>query len=155
MPPQTLFALKRAYQATRHALEAQLHSKGVTAAQFDVLKLLLLPDPEAPVPPAGLDQRAIQSDLGITSATLTRLLAGMERRGLVSRSPNPEDSRGKRVSATAKARKLFARLMEEGEAAFHARVFHGFSDKETLTLTRLLERVAENLRVPRRPDDPL
>lgn len=146
MPPPTLFALKRAYQGTRNALEAHLQGKGLTAAHFDVLKLLLRPEQEAPSPPQSLDQRAIQSALGITSATLTRLLAGMERRGLISRAPHPQDSRGKRVSATAKARKLFAKLMAEGEAAFNARVLSGFSDKEILTLTRLLERVAENMR---------
>ena len=142
MPPSTLFALKRAYLATRHALEAQLQSKAVTAAQFDVLKRLLRPDPGAPSAAAGMDQRALQADLGITSATLTRLLAGMEERGLIRRSPNPRDSRGKRVEASPKARDLFAELMEEGEAAFSARVFRGFSEKEVLTLTRLLERVA-------------
>lgn len=148
MPPSTLFALKRAYQATRHALEAQLHGEGLTAAQLDVLKLLLRPDPNPPVPlpDGGLDQRALQLALGITSATLTRLLAGMERRGLVTRAPHPVDSRVKRVSATARANKLFARLMAEGEAAFLARLLHGFSEEETLTLTNLLERVAENMR---------
>ena len=146
MPPPTLFALKRAYQATRNALDARLQVNGLTGAQFDVLKLLLHPDAEPPAPPAGLDQRALQKALGITSATLTRLLAGMERRGLVSRSTHPMDSRSKRVGATAKAKKVFARLMTEEEAAFHARVFRGFSKQETLTLTRFLERVAENLR---------
>ena len=148
MTTSTLFALKRAYQATRQALEAHLQTRGVTAAQFDVLKLLLLAAPPRPVPTGGLDQRTIQSDLGVTSATLTRLLAGMERRGLVSRAPHPHDSRGKRVQASAKARKLFARLMEEGEAAFLARVFRGFSAQDTRRFTGLLERVAENLRTP-------
>ena len=145
MSRATLFALKRAYQATRHALEAQLQSKGVTAAQFDVLKLLLLPGQNPGLASEGLDQRAIQAELGITSATLTRLLAGMERRGLVSRSPHPQDSRSNRVHATAKSKQVFAKLMKEGEAEFNARVFQGFSDKETRVLTRLLERMAENL----------
>lgn len=147
MPPPTLFALKRAYQATRNALDARLQVSGLTAAQFDVLKFLLHPDVEPPAAPGGLDQRALQKTLGITSATLTRLLAGMERRGLIRRSANPNDSRGKRVGATAKATKLFARLMSEGEAAFHAEVFRGFSRKETLALTQFLERMTDNLTV--------
>ena len=151
MSRATLFVLKRAYQATRHALEAQLHSKGVTAAQFDVLKLLLLPDRNPALRSEGLDQRAVQTDLGITSATLTRLLAGMERRGLVGRSPHPQDSRSNRVHATAKSKQLFAKLMKEGEAEFNARVFHGFSDKEITVLTRLLERMAANLHGPSHP----
>lgn len=146
MRPPTLFALKRAYQAVRNALEAELSGKGLTAAQFDVLKLLLRPDQSAALAAGGLDQRAMQKALHITSATLTRLLAGMERRGLISRAANPQDSRSKQVKATAKARKLFNELIAGSETAFYARVLRGFSKAETLMLTRLLERMAENLR---------
>ncbi len=146
MLPPTLFALKRAYQAVRNALEAELSGKGLTAAQLDVLKLLLRP-PGPPKPSAGgLEQRAMQESLHITSATLTRLMAGMERRGLISRAANPRDSRSKQVKATAKARKLFNELIAGSETAFYARVLRGFSKEETSTLTRLLERMAENLR---------
>ena len=78
----------------------------------------------------------------------------MERRGLVARTPHPEDSRGKRVRTTAKARALFEALMTEGEAAFNARLLHGFSEEETCTLTRLLERVAANMGEPAGPERP-
>ncbi len=144
-PPPTLFALKRAYLAVRNALESELSGKGLTAAQFDILKLLLRPEGQVPRPTSGLDQRAMQKSLHISSATLTRLLAGMERRGLITRSANPTDSRSKQVKETAKARQLFTQLMAGNEAAFYRRVLHGFSAEETSTLTRLLERIAENV----------
>lgn len=145
MSPPTVFALKRAYLAVRNALEAELRSRGLTVAQWDVLKLLLLPDGEMVPAEVLLDQRAVQADLGVTSATLTRLLMGMEYRGLIKRSPHPQDTRSKRVGATAKARKLVAGIMEEREAAFYARVFRGFSARETRLLGEMLERVVKNL----------
>ena len=77
----TLFAPKRAYQAARHVLEVELQGAGMTIAQMDALKLVLA------APSTGLDQRALQASLGVTSATLTRLLAGMERKSLIVRSP--------------------------------------------------------------------
>jgi DNA-binding MarR family transcriptional regulator len=140
-----ILALKRAHQAVRLSLEARLRSKGVTVTQFEVLRILLLTEDGRPPPAEGVAQRAIQAELAITSATLTRLLAGMERRDLVSRSPSQQDSRGKRVKASAKAKKLFADLMKEGEAS-SARIFHGFSKKEMSLFTELMQRVAANLK---------
>ncbi len=147
MPPPTVFVLKRAYQATRNALDDHLRSCGLTVAQWDVLKLMLIPEGSMVEPPrGGIDQRAIQAELGVTSATLTRLLMGMEYRGLIRRSPHPQDSRSKRVSPTSKGTKLVAKLMEEGEAAFYERLFRGFTNKETRLLGQMLERIVKNLR---------
>lgn len=141
-----VFALKRTYQTARNALEADLHGRGLTVAQLDALKLLLRPDPGTRKPADGTqDQRVMQKALGISSATLTRLLAGMERRGFVTRTSHPRDSRGKRVRATAKARALFETLMAEGEAAFNARLLRGFSEEETRTLVELLNRLTANM----------
>ena len=139
-----ILALKRAHQAVRLSLEARLRSKGVTVTQFEVLRILLLTEEGHPSTAEGVDQRAIQTELAVTSATLTRLLAGMERRDLVSRTPSPKDSRGKRVRASAKARKLFADLMKEGEAS-SAKIFQGFSKREMTLFTDLMQRVAANL----------
>ena len=148
MPPSTIFALKRAYQASRNALEFQLQGKGLTAAQLDVLKLLLgIGGTHAPSA-GGSDQRALQEALGITSATLTRLLAGMERRGLVARRAHTTDARSKTVRITPKAHRLYLSLMAKGEAEFNARLLKGFTKAEAITLTRWLERIADNMSGP-------
>lgn len=135
----TLFALKRAYQAARHVLENELQGTGLTVAQMDVLKVLLA------APGADVDQRTVQTDLGVTSATLTRLLASMESKALITRVPLPTDARGKSVRLTAKARRLFEKLMSEGEAQYTARLLRGFTKAETATLERLLGRIADNM----------
>jgi DNA-binding MarR family transcriptional regulator len=135
----TLFALKRAYQAARHVLEVELQGTGMTVAQMDVLKLVLA------APSTGLDQRALQASLGVTSATLTRLLAGMERKSLIVRAAHPTDARGKTVRLTPKAGRLFEKLMESREAEYTARLLHGFTTAETNALTTLLGRIADNM----------
>jgi DNA-binding MarR family transcriptional regulator len=135
----TLFALKRAYQAARHALEVELQSTGLTVAQIDVLKLILTP------PATGVDQRALQMDLGVTSATLARLLGGMERKNLIVRAPHSTDARGKTVRATAKASRLLEKLVESRGAEYAARLLRGFTQAETRTLTTLLRRIADNM----------
>ena len=135
----TLFALKRAYQAARHVLEVELQGTGMTVAQMDALKLVLA------APSTGLDQRALQASLGVTSATLTRLLAGMERQSLIVRAPHPTDARGKTVRLTPKAGRLFERFMESREAEYTARLLRGFTKTETNTLTALLGRIADNM----------
>ncbi|MEY4578340.1 MAG: hypothetical protein RL701_3043 [Pseudomonadota bacterium] len=143
----TLFALKRAYQAARHVLEVELQSTGLTVAQIDVLKLTLA------APATGLDQRALQRDLGVTSATLTRLLAGMERKNLIARAPHATDARGKTVRPTTKAARLLEKLVESREAEYTARLLRGFTKAETKMLTTLLRRIADNMGEGERVDN--
>jgi DNA-binding MarR family transcriptional regulator len=134
----TIFALKRAYQSSRNVLELGLQGSGLTVAQVEIIKLLLEPG-------ATLEQRALQASLGITSATLTRLLAGMQRKGLVSRAAHPMDARGKTVQLTHKARELYDAMRVANEHGFTTRLLRGFSKYETITLTKLLERLADNM----------
>jgi DNA-binding MarR family transcriptional regulator len=134
----TIFALKRAYQSSRNVLELGLQGSGLTVAQVEIIKLLLEPG-------ATLEQRALQAALGITSATLTRLLAGMQRKSLIVRAVHPTDARGKVVRLTPKARKLYDAMMAANEHNFTARLLRGFSARETLTLTKLLGRLADNM----------
>jgi DNA-binding MarR family transcriptional regulator len=140
----TIFALKHAYHAARYALEIELQCKGLTVARLDVLKLLGA-GASSTTPVRGVDQRALRAALGVTSATLTRLLAGMEQGGLVVRSPHATDARGKTVKITPKARRLYRSLMVEGEAQFRTRFLRGFTKAETIALTRALKRIAENM----------
>ncbi len=112
---------------------------GMTVAQLEVLKLVLAASA------AELDQRELQTSLGVTSATLTRLLTTMERKHLIARASHPTDARGKTVRLTPKARRLFENLTDTREAQFAARLLSGFTKAETAALTRLLSRIADNM----------
>jgi len=73
---------------------------GMTLAQFSVLNHFVRLEPGAQ-PPKDL-AKAFQ----VTRATMTSTLTRMERAGLVSIAPNPEDGRGKLVSITENGRAM-------------------------------------------------
>jgi DNA-binding MarR family transcriptional regulator len=52
---------------------------------------------------------AVADALGTTDATATRTVQGLERLGLVQRTPVTDDRRGIQVAATAEGRKVVAR----------------------------------------------
>lgn len=133
----TIFALKRANQATRNFMDDHLAPYGLTSSQLDILLYLDLQ--------GTVSQRAVQAALGITSATLTRILDGMEARGLTERRPSAEDARAKCVSVTPKGCGILADLQEKEEAAFLARFAAGFDAEELVTLTAWLNRIAANM----------
>ena len=72
---------------------------GLTLPQFAVLNhLVRLGDQQSPVELA----RAMQ----VTKATMSSTLGRLERKGLVSGNPNPDDGRSRRIVITAKGRKV-------------------------------------------------
>jgi DNA-binding MarR family transcriptional regulator len=77
---------------------------------------------------------------GVSAPTATRMLAGLERDGLVSRSPCLDDRRVVRVVLTdeGRARTLAKRL--RGEAR-RAEIFESLSEGERREAARLLERL--------------
>lgn len=109
----------------------------LNAAQLDIL-IYLRHHPEA-------EQRDLQAALGVTSATLTRVLDHMVNRGFAERRPSLSDSRVKRVVATEKGLSLLVTLQKQESQQFYDRVFRGFTREEVQLLTRLLQRLADNM----------
>lgn len=59
---------------------------------------------------------ALVAALGLDRGQVSRLLAGLERRGLLARRPDPEDGRRRRVRLSASGRAAAARLDERASA---------------------------------------
>jgi DNA-binding MarR family transcriptional regulator len=133
----TIFALKRADQATRNAMDEGLAPYGLTSAQLDILLFLDLNGEVA--------QRDLQAALGVTSATLTRIIDGMEAHGFVARRPSEADARVKCVSATPKGCAVLDELHAKEEESFLARFAAGFAPDELRLLTSWLNRIAANM----------
>jgi DNA-binding MarR family transcriptional regulator len=132
----SIFALKRAFQATRKAMDEQLTPFGTTWAQLDVLIFLLRNGRS--------EQRKLQAALGITSATLTRMVDGMVERDLLERQPSNEDARVNWIVPSKKGLALCETLKKQ-EKSFLEEVFKGFSGSEVALLTDWLTRVADNM----------
>ncbi|MGH2588525.1 MAG: MarR family winged helix-turn-helix transcriptional regulator [Dehalococcoidia bacterium] len=131
-----VFALKRAYLAARRSLDDRLAPHGLTATQTEILVHL---DRHG-----RLEQRRLQAAIGVTSATLTRILDGMTSRGFVERETMQRDSRANWVVLTPTGRERLHAL-KPLLAAFMEDLRRGFSDAEAVLLTEWLLRVAASM----------
>ena len=89
-------------------------------------------------------QRDIEKKFTITRSTVTGVLKGMEKNGLILRMNVPEDARLKRLALTEKGEALYqsvCRHIEETEA----QLVKGLSPEEIDIFFRLLDKIKENL----------
>jgi DNA-binding MarR family transcriptional regulator len=108
----TFFSVKRAFHGILRIFRRPLASFGLTPARFDLLYVLY----------ERLGHRALQSEirgaLGVTAATVSRMLASLEALGLVAREHCASDRRTRLVLLTYEG-------MDRMEAAFRALVADG------------------------------
>lgn len=99
------FWIQRVQQAARTLMYRRFNALGVelTPEQWMVL-VRLSAEPE-------LTQSALCEATLRDKPTMSRIIDGMESRGLVRRRADPEDARGRLVSLTPEARRLRQRLM--------------------------------------------
>ena len=93
---------------------------------------------------AGAPHQLTPSDLArhqmMTSGGMTAAIDRLERRGLVSRSPNPNDRRGSLVGLTDDGRKVVDRAMES-QAGVEDRLVQALGASERRTLEQLLRKL--------------
>lgn len=111
-----------------------LKNEGLTSGQPKVLEYLAEHD--------GAMQKDIAAACKIEPATMTSLLYGMEKKGLITRSA--PDRRSLSVYLTEKGKALVP-LIEQEFARIESVATNGFSDDERELLISLLSRMRENL----------
>lgn len=82
--------------------------------------------------------------LRIPNGTLTGLLDGMEKAGLIQRLPDPQDGRAWQVFLTPQGKALRARMQQRHQRVMQV-LNEGFSAAESLKLREMLSRVLENM----------
>ncbi|QKV52504.1 MarR family winged helix-turn-helix transcriptional regulator [Comamonas antarctica] len=92
----------------------------------------------------GLAPRELADQAGVTRATVTGLLDGLERDALVERRTDAADRRALRVQLTARGRELAQAVVAE-HGRWIAGVFGGLSAAERIQLEGLLDKVAAGL----------
>ncbi|GAB4040053.1 MAG: homoprotocatechuate degradation operon regulator HpaR [Rubrivivax sp.] len=102
--------LLRAREAVIARFRPLLNEVGLTEQQWRILRVLV----EVPA----LEPRQIVRLCGISSPSLAGILARMEAQGLVTREDLAHDRRRQAVSATAKSRRLAARMAPQIEAVY-------------------------------------
>ena len=86
----------------------------------------------------------ITEQAGITRATVTGLLDGLEREGLAERQADASDRRALRVTLTRKGKRV-ARTVFEQHGRWIASLFGALDAAERTQLARLLDKVATRL----------
>ncbi|MFE0850865.1 MarR family winged helix-turn-helix transcriptional regulator [Streptomyces rochei] len=89
-------------------IDRALHPHGLGASDFEVLDLLVTEGPEDG------SQCRVQNLVGrvhLSQSALSRLIARLEKDGLVERSMCAEDRRGVYVALTRRGRELYARVL--------------------------------------------
>ena len=121
-------------------LEKHLAALDITAAQFKVLIFVGLNRANSPV--------ELCRELSVDSGSMTRMLARLEKRGLLLRGRCPEDRRCLRLDLSEAGRKVQEQLPLIASAAMNELVAC-LSTEELQTLTHLLTKVLLHAGCPR------
>jgi MarR family transcriptional regulator, organic hydroperoxide resistance regulator len=97
------YLLIQAAQAWRNQVAAGLRDTEVTPSQFFVLVTLLR---RARQGGTGITQRDVAERTRIDVNTTSQIVRGLERRGLLTRSPHPDDSRAVTLALTTPGTEL-------------------------------------------------
>ena len=132
------FWIQRVQQASRSLMYRRFNALGVelTPEQWMVL-VRLSTEPE-------LSQRALCEATLRDKPTMSRIVDGMESRGLVRRRPDPADARGRLVSLTPEARRLRQKLMPAVRAMVDE-LETGVPDRDLEITRSTLQRLFSNL----------
>ncbi len=104
------FLLRRAHQISAAVFEDECREVGLTPAQFGVLTVLSAQP--------GLGQSSLARALGFDKVTVLRVLRGLESRGLVARTPAPDNKRNISAALTHAGEQLLAQAQRPAEVAY-------------------------------------
>jgi DNA-binding MarR family transcriptional regulator len=117
----------------------------LSSAEFEVLVTLRgVPAPHELMPTELYDA------VLMSSGGLTKVLYGLERRGLITRVEGKADRRNKPVRLTAKGRALAERAMSNVLESTRKLIMSGLSESEVQRMTNLLRKLLAVLEAPAR-----
>lgn len=131
---ETCLAFLRATADVQAALESHFARYSLSMGKFTLLMQLMHTD-EQGLTPSECAERA-----GVTRATVTGLLDGLEREELVKRQPYPADRRMLRVQLTDKGRKLLSEMLPDHFCRTTGLMAH-LTTTEKKTLIKLLQKL--------------
>ncbi len=125
-------AIYRCGRRVRNEAARQMDTRGESLLAWQVVARLVRGGPAA--------QRQLADSSGQHPAGISRLLADLERRGLIRRSRDPRDRRKMTVQATPAGRRMFLAHLPAVADAAH-RIFEPLDASDRDRLLRLLEKV--------------
>lgn len=130
------FLLRRAHQISAAVFENECRALGLTPAQFGVLTVVGAQP--------GLGQASLARALGFDKVTALRVLRGLEGRGLVARTPAPDNKRNICAALTPRAMELLTQAQRPAENAYR-RLMAPLDADQQGQLLRLLQQLTGEL----------
>ncbi len=130
------FLSRYAHRAFVKALARELEPHGILPSQWSVLRILW--------GTSGLSQVELAERMRVEKASLTGVLEGMERKGLIVRTRNAKDRRKINITLTRAAEKLKVRILPCA-ARINGRAARGMSAVEVGQLRLSLIKLIQNL----------
>jgi DNA-binding MarR family transcriptional regulator len=144
-PPQALtdrslsFLVRQAHRAFVAGLADRLVPHGVSVAEWAVLRRLWQQE--------GFTQVALADRMRVRKASLTSVLASLERKGFLRRTRRGEDLRKYHLFLTKRGRDLKDELLPIG-VAINRKAVSGIDADDAGLVVHLLEKVISNLEGP-------
>jgi MarR family transcriptional repressor of emrRAB len=138
--------LLRTATDTLSAFECFLKHFGMSQGKFTVM-MLLNRNPEQGVNPSELAERA-----GVTRATMTGLLEGLEREKMISRNNDRNDRRRAVVKLTSSARAFMDALLPDYYTRIHDLMID-LTESDKRQFTKLLNKIGNRIPQVRTPLD--
>ncbi len=129
------------------AFDRMLGRYGLSQSRFLVL-LVLNRNPSRPMAPSEISDR-----VGVTRATMTRLLDGLAREGLILRRPHGQDGRRQDLSLTSEGKALLERILPDYWRRA-ARLMGALTGQERVRLFELLDKTASGIPELTREESP-
>jgi len=120
------------------ATDSHMARHGISQGRMRVLSQLLRS------PGTALSPCALAEKIGVSRATVTGLLDGLERKGLVRRERSPQDRRSVRIRLLPEGRRLLDRLLPDRFRCI-AKLMAPLSERQRGELRRLLMKVSFGL----------
>ncbi len=129
--------LKNTSRLLGSSLEDSFHKYDLSSGRFYVLNYLYAEDLLGHAIPSPSD---IAAGLGVTRATITGLLDGLQNAGYILRRGDANDRRALTIHLTEKAHKLFEAIVPVA-AQMSSRLMARLTDHERQTLSNLLTKI--------------
>ena len=143
---EAVFALRIASQQAENAITEWLAETAGSPARHEIMMLLWAADGRA------VPHKDIVAVMGVTRATVSELMAALERQGVVSSSVDPDDRRQLLATLTPRGEAVMGKGMEVNKARLR-QAFASVSSSELDALTALLKRVREGFAATTRAPD--
>ena len=137
---RTYFALTEVASLLQYAVQQQLQAEGdLSYVQFEVLATLV--DADRPLTMTDLADRVVYSRSG-----LTHQAALLEKGGLITRHPSPDDQRATVVDITKAGRARVAKVLPGHIQVVRDLLYGSLSDQDVDALGDLMTRIRDHMR---------